>query len=53
MQQLSHYADGSADLLCARIRAELVIDRTDAGPVARISRFTTERLFAAELTITS
>lgn len=51
MQQLSHYADGSADLLCARIRVETVLTRGAAGMTAQMSRFTTERLYAAELVV--
>lgn len=49
MQQLSRYADSSGELLCARIRADFVIERTAGQAYARIATFSTERLYAASL----
>jgi len=45
MQQLSTYADGSRELLAARLAVDFALD----GALATISRFRTERLFAAPL----
>ncbi|WP_043826501.1 nuclear transport factor 2 family protein [Rhodococcus opacus] len=45
MQQLSRYEDDSAELLVARITAECEI----RNGTARISHFTTEKLFASRL----
>lgn len=47
MQQLSEYADGSGDLLCARLRIDFLITRDDVGPTALMRHFRTERLYAA------
>lgn len=51
MQQLSQYRDGTGELLCARIRADFAIERTGEQVTARIAHFSTERLYAAALTI--
>lgn len=48
MQQLSEYADGSGELLCARLRIDFRLTR-DAAVVAQMSHFRTERLYAAKL----
>ena len=45
MQQLSAHADGSRELLAARLNVDFALD----GALATISRFRTERLFAAPL----
>lgn len=50
MQQLSQYADGSGDLLCARLRIDFVLSRDEAEPSAAMFHFRTERLFSAQLT---
>jgi hypothetical protein len=47
MQQLSEYADGSGDLLCARLRIDFVIARNDGEVSALMSHFRTERLYSA------
>ncbi|OYO19269.1 MULTISPECIES: nuclear transport factor 2 family protein [Enemella] len=49
MQQLSEYADGTADLLCARLNIDFVVQYDDDGTTALIHRFQTERLFRASL----
>jgi hypothetical protein len=45
MQQLSACADGSRELVAARLNVDFALD----GALAAISRFRTERLFAAPL----
>lgn len=50
MQQLALYADGTADLLCARITVDFALTRVrHQPPSALISHFRTQRLFAAPL----
>ncbi|MCK0090552.1 nuclear transport factor 2 family protein [Rhodococcus sp. F64268] len=48
MQQLSLYADGTAELLCARLEIDFEIEQLP-HPTARMSRFRTQRMFATPL----
>ena len=49
MQQLSLYATGTAEILCARLTIDFDLDRTGGRTAARMSRFCTRRMFAAPL----
>lgn len=52
MQQLSTYADGSGELLVARLRIDFQVTSQSDQPVARIRHFRTERVYRADLVST-